>query len=485
MKYGPSTSRPARWACCWKAPWAWATIWFTGRTANSAGPASLKARSTASIPGQDRVVSAEGLPFINGIGFSKEGRLFASQVFAADALWELDPAGKTKPKKILDAPGWLNAFDFGPDGKLYGPLMRMDKRCIARIDLATGRIETIATDFKKGPFTVDSPNAVKFDEQGRLYGIQASTGLVYRVDIDTGKIEDLAQFDPGLDNLVISKDGKIYITNMIHNSIYEVDIATKKTRTLVEGRLATPQGLCVRNTKDGDTLYVADTWSLKKVDTKTGALEILWESHFQFPINVQLDGDTAIITGWLEALSEFDVTTARNVRVLHGFGGASKTLRLADGSLIVANIVTGEIIKVTGAKGQERAVLVKGLGLPSSIELAGPNAIYVTEAGPGLLSRIDLATGEKKAVAMGLAKPVNMAVCPDGKLLVVEMDKKRLVRIDPSTGEINPLVGDLPIGLKSWGPPVWTHPGVAVSPSGAIYLSSDIENSLYKVTPAK
>ena len=429
------------------------------------------------------VTAGSGLPLINGIAFNKEGRLFASQVFVADGLWELDPNGKEKPRKVIDELGWLNAFEFGPDGKIYGPLMRMDKRCIARIDVETGKIETIAKGFKKGPFTVDSPNAVKFDPQGRLFGIQASTGLVYRVDIETGNLETIAELEAGLDNLAISSEGKIYVTNMINNNIYEIEPDSKKVRLVVEGKLATPQGLCVRTTDKGDVLYVADTWCLKQVDGNTGDIEILWESHFEFPKNVWLDGDTAVITGFLVALSEFDVTTGKNKKIVYGFGGSSKAIRLPDGSLIVA-MLKGELLKVTGEKGENRTVVVKGLQLPSSLELAGPDAVYVTEAGPGTLSRINLSTGEKKVIASGLAKPINMTLGSDGKLLVVELGKKQLTEVDLKSGSTKPLIGNLPIGLPSHMP-VWTYPGVAVSKSGNIYVAGDIDNAIYKITPVK
>lgn len=61
------------------------------------------------------------IPSINSIAFSPDGtRLFAAQVFGGDDLWELDPAGKTEPRKIREKMGGFNSFAVGADGKLYG-----------------------------------------------------------------------------------------------------------------------------------------------------------------------------------------------------------------------------------------------------------------------------------------------------------------------------------------------------------------------------
>ncbi|MBW2093109.1 MAG: hypothetical protein JRI34_13425, partial [Deltaproteobacteria bacterium] len=59
-------------------------------------------------------VLAEGLPGINSLAFNKEGRLFATQVFAGDALYEIDLTGGKKTRKIAGPLGGLNGFDFGP-----------------------------------------------------------------------------------------------------------------------------------------------------------------------------------------------------------------------------------------------------------------------------------------------------------------------------------------------------------------------------------
>jgi hypothetical protein len=51
-------------------------------------------------PGEPIRELANGLPGINSLAFTKDGKLFASQVFLADALWEIDTSPlKPDPSK--------------------------------------------------------------------------------------------------------------------------------------------------------------------------------------------------------------------------------------------------------------------------------------------------------------------------------------------------------------------------------------------------
>ena len=51
---------------------------------------------------------ATGLPGINSLAMNAEGRLFATQVFLGDALYEIDPTGQKPPRKIMQDMGGLN-----------------------------------------------------------------------------------------------------------------------------------------------------------------------------------------------------------------------------------------------------------------------------------------------------------------------------------------------------------------------------------------
>jgi hypothetical protein len=104
--------------------------------------------------------------------------------------------------------------------------------------------------------------------------------------------------------------------------------------------------------------------------------------------------------------------------------------------------------------------------------------LYVTETRTGQLSRIDLATGRRTLIASGLQAPEGVAVLADGAVAVVEAGAKRVTRVDP--GGARAVIADkLPVGL-GYGPSLFR--GLAATDS-AIYVASDVENSIYKLTP--
>jgi hypothetical protein len=63
--------------------------------------------------------------------------------------------------------------------------------------------------------------------------------------------------------------------------------------------------------------------------------------------------------------------------------------------------------------------------------------------------------------------------------------QKRVVAIDPSSGAKTVIASNLDIGLAPFpgGPPALVPTGVAVARSGNVYVSSDLRNALYKLTP--
>jgi len=426
-------------------------------------------------------VLAEGLPGINSLAFDKDGRLFATEVFYGDALYEIDLSGKKETKKIAEKLGGLNGFDFSPDNKLYGPIWF--KGIIARVDVKTGDMETIASGF-------NIPSAVNFDSKGNLYATDTATGEVVQVDIKTGQKKVIAKVDPSIDNLAIDSKDRIFISNMSDNSIYEIDKVTGAARTVVKGRLACAGGIGVVSGPDGDTLYLADIFSYKKANGNTGEITTLKRAHaadsqIEYPMTVSVHKDNTILTSWsTNTVQVIDTNTNQSKKILHGFSYSSHALMMDDGSLIIAEMGTGNLLKVTGAEGKTREVVTEGLVLPVYLAKDGENAVYLTEAGSGIVSRIDLKTGEKKVVAKELKLPEGIGVLPDGKLVVVESGTKQLLKIDPETGTITPIVHILSIGYPAIPGmfPFGMITGVAVSKAGTIYVAGDINNALYKIT---
>jgi streptogramin lyase len=112
---------------------------------------------------------------------------------------------------------------------------------------------------------------------------------------------------------------------------------------------------------------------------------------------------------------------------------------------------------------------------------APDRAIYVSEGGVGRISRVNLTTGVRTTVAEGLKGPKGLAVAPDGRIIVLEVAARQVTALDPKTGARKVLAANLPVGLIARGGP--SAGGVAVGASGVVYVSSDVENAIYRLTP--
>jgi DNA-binding beta-propeller fold protein YncE len=90
---------------------------------------------------------------------------------------------------------------------------------------------------------------------------------------------------------------------------------------------------------------------------------------------------------------------------------------------------------------------------------------------------------EPLVVATGLSSPEGLALTPGGNMLVVEAGAGRLSRINLSTGGVSTIAEGLQLGAEGVPgfPGIWGFNGVAVGPSGTIYVTGDIGNVLYRV----
>ena len=113
------------------------------------------------------------------------------------------------------------------------------------------------------------------------------------------------------------------------------------------------------------------------------------------------------------------------------------------------------------------------------LALAGPAAVYVTEMSAGQIARVDATSGAVTVITKDLARPQAIAAANDGSLVVVEAGARRLTRVDPGSGAKSVIARELPIALATANALI----GVASGAGGAIYVTSDVDNSIWKFTP--
>lgn len=421
---------------------------------------------------------ASGLPGINSLAFRKDGRLYATTVFLGDTLYEIDVEGVKPPRQIMEKMGGLNGFEFGPDDKLYGPLWF--KGQVAKVDVDTAELTVVAHGFKV-------PAAANFDSKGNLWVVDTALGQLVQVDPKSGAKKMVAQLKPSLDNLAIDDKDRIYVSNMADNGIQEVDPATGRAKQIIIGKLALPGGVGVTSENGRDTIHVADVFAYRTVDGATGEVTEKARMHaagttLEYPMSATAKGNDVILSSWFTGTVQvIDGKTGATRDMLHGFKAPHDAIVLEDGSILVAELGTKSLVRVSGEHGKDRTTLIGDLEGPVGLVGGSGGDVYVTEAFAGIVSRIEK-NGEKTVIAKDLKMPEGIARAGDGKLIVAEVGAKRLIEIVPEDGKVTEIAANLPIGLTGapGGLPTHIPTGVAIGATGVVYFSSDIENAIYK-----
>jgi sugar lactone lactonase YvrE len=131
--------------------------------------------SMRSPGGAIRVLQGD-IPGANPITFH-QGRLLVGECRHDARIMELDLNGGS-PRVILDHVPMTNAFEVGPDGKLYLPVMETNE--IWRVNLDGTGCEVVIGD-------LGVPDSVKFDRRGRIVSTQVGSGQVLRIDPQSGE----------------------------------------------------------------------------------------------------------------------------------------------------------------------------------------------------------------------------------------------------------------------------------------------------------
>ena len=429
--------------------------------------------------GATSIVGAPG-PGANPITFSDDGRLFVSQCFLDDHLFEIDPEGIDDPRLINDelGPGCgLNGMDWGPDGRLYGP--RWFRGEVARVDVDSGAVETVATGFR-------IPAAVKFDSEGRLHVLDTQAGEVVRIDLASGAREVVGRPGTGLDNLALDRDDRIFVSSFMDGSIVEVT-GPDTIRQVLPSHVNSPGGIAY--TPEG-RLFLADGAALRELDPATGeslhAAGALVTDVGQ-AMSVHPHSEHLVLSS-PTTVTVWDPDEDRVVARVEGFENAIDALAHG-GDLFVSEYGTGSVVRLDPASPDDRTVVASGLSEAAGLA-AGDGDVYVADRSGTVLQLLDdgavLAT--PRPVATGLSGPEGIAVAGDGSLYVVEVEAGRVARVDAESGAVTAIVE----GLALSGPEpralggatsVGELAGIAVGGDGVLFVSAYRDNRVYRIEP--
>ena len=442
--------------------------------------------------GNRNIEVATGMSGPNSLAFSKDGKLYVSEVFLGDALYEIDIKNVDRPdfkafqraelRRVAEKLGGLNGFEIRrDDGFLYGPLWFKGE--VVKLNLESGVMEVVAQGFT-------TPAAANIDPSNtdNLYVIDTATGQIWSVSLTSRNRRLVASMKPGLDNLAFDSRGRLFVSSMADNGIYQVDKHTGAWRTVVEGKLAIPADIAVTTDGAKETLHVADVFSYRVVDGQSGAvgdvLRVHGDNH-AYPIGISVGPKHILLSSWFSnTVEKVDRKTGKLVATLADFTTPVDAIETADGSIYVAELATGNLVKVS-ADGKTRTIAAKDLRGATAMAQGPGNLVYITEIAAGAVLQIDVVSGARKVVADGLAGPEGIDVGPDGRVYVAEVGQQRVIAIDPANGKKTVIASNLDIGLQTYpgGPPFLVPTGVAVAKSGTVYVSSDLRNAIYKLTP--
>lgn len=425
--------------------------------------------------GRVRVLRGD-IPVANPITWH-QGHLYAGECRIGARIMEL-PLDGGEPRVILDDVPMANAFQVGPDGKLYVPVMGANQ--IWRVDLASGAHEVVAGD-------LGVPDSVKFDSRGRMVSTQVASGEVLRIDPQTGRRELLANLGPGLDNVTFVGD-RIFVSS-INGSLTEI-VEPGKVRPLVDRGLQWPLGIAAA--ADG-TIFVCDGiygYTLDRAGAGVEALQlagmIFWPGCPGYLRGVAPDrepGEWLVTTG-LGSVARYRPAAGESDVIGHGYDQLTGIALTAAGGIAFAEYGAGRVH--LAASGEVEAI-AEGLDQPMGVATDG-DTIFVAEAGAGRVIELG-PSGRPRTVAEGLGRPEGLCLA-NQRIYAVDTLGKRLVEIEPATGSVAVLAEALPVGApagvvpKFLGPigdmsgPMINFAGLAAAPDGSLVLSGDAEGSV-------
>lgn len=436
-------------------------------------------------------------PGVNPITFSDDGRLFVALDFLGDGLYELDPDLLDPPRPIIAATpanpfplGFLNGFDFGPDGRLYGPIWLAGMVVSLDVDSCSPTpTDQPWTDCDLRPVAAgfSVPAAVKFDSQGRLHVVD-HLGEAFRVNTETGEKTLVATLQQGLDNLAFDSRDRLFISNTVHSSVARI-LPSGTPRFIEKGGMAWPGGVAVLPRPHGESVFVADLFSLREFDGRTGRQLSIVEnvpgfSELTSPFSVSVDGAHLVLSSWFAG--EVQVWDPENGQVVDHYPMPVpiNAIRFQD-DLVVADLGLGGVV---WASTGSLIVGAPDVFVPAGLATSG-NVLWVADWASGIVWQLTFDDAGnllgQAPVAFDLSLPEGLALDLDGSLLVVETGAGRLSRIDLATGTVAVVAEELQLGAPGFpgGAPTQMFNGVTVGPSGAIYVTGDVGNVVYRIWP--
>jgi len=418
----------------------------------------LFGRVTARDPGGTYRVVRDDLPAANGVTMDHaRRRLFIDEFRPGGRLLEVDPAGVGGPRVLLEDLAGPNAPAMGPDGRLYFPQVFADE--VWRYDLDAGTAELAVGALSR-------PTAVKFDSRGRIVISEAGAGQIVAVDLATQEREALAEVPPGIDNVSVGADDRIFVSHYVDGRVAEVTRGHE--RLLSPPGLLGPHGLAVEG--DGTVLF-ADGLSVGAV--VDGVAERRIRLLIDLPtlaLGVVPFDDALVVLGATGELLRYG--GGEPVVLASGLDEPTSVRRDGD-RLLVTERGGGRLCAVDRDGRTTR--LLDGMPAPAAADRLGDG--YVVSAGPVVLL-VDADGNERRVDGFGDAQGV---AADGGLVLVADAERHELVAVDVTSGRRDVVVEGAPVGLPVPGVVPAAFSPVATDGAGGFLVGCNGDGSIRRL----
>lgn len=420
---------------------------------------------------------AEGLNGVESLAFDKKGRLFVNQVTSmGGSLYEVDPKGEKKPRKVMDKITNLKGFAFGSDGLLYGAAGMQ----LIRIDVDKAELKILAEEFR-------ALNAAIFDLRGTLYLVDTAAAQIIRYDPASGQKSLVTRLKSGLGKLAISPQGNLLVVDMPEDGIIRVDPNSGRANSIVSSKLTIASGLTLAVDDTREMLYVADVYGLQSVDPANGKVNNVLRiggDVLDYPFNITASGRSLFMSSWLQgSVQRYDRVGKKHLYLVTDLDTPMDAVDIPGKAFVVAEYAPGRVSKISGKNYETKETVVTDLGGPLGMVYEDFSHVLVTEHIAGRITRVSHTENTKAVLVKDLKGPEGIARTQDGLLIIAEVGERRVISVDPKTGKKIVLASSLPIGLPAppGTPASFITTGVAVSKDGTVYVSADREGAIYRI----
>ena len=420
---------------------------------------------------RQKTVIARGLSAPNGIQYNKRtGRLFVTECFQGNRVFEVDPTGAKEPRlivkeNVIPVP---EGFGFDPDmNDLIIPDLGTGR--ILRVNPDSGEIGVIAEKFA-------GPVALKVGADKMAYIVEIPGG-VHRLSLDGQKREKLALLPPGLDNLALTPEGRLFVTSYWDATVYEVATdGSGKSRMLFPKGSSSINGIVWKNGR----IWISDAIMIRGVDKGAFVQTKLnsWAgTHMPLPIGLaDGPGDQLLWPDFVNNAVTIGDPVKGEFKPIAGSLNRPVAVVASkkEPKVYVAEYGAGQVTEISLSDGAKKP-LATGLEGPMALAIVD-GTLYVSEGKPGRISRVDLATGRKEILVSGVVGKVG-ALADDGtgSLLALSGSSGKLFRLNPK----NPGLSVVAEGLPTAYGPIGSYPSgvefatpMSVSASGDVYLAT-------------